>query len=122
MSKGHGSRQRDILAKLQQHRDHPRDYNAWLAKTRPWFRGADADERHAYYVKWYTDHNPEWVTLRELAGCDPRSRSFNDRPNWSDVESIRRAVRKLESEGLVETKMIWRNQHGQKQLGVRLAR
>jgi hypothetical protein len=38
----------------------------------------------------------------------------------SDVEATRRAVRKLEAAGLVETTMIYRNDQGQRQIGVRL--
>jgi hypothetical protein len=39
----------------------------------------------------------------------------------SDVESTRRAVRKLEAAGLFETRMIYRNDRGIRQIGVRLA-
>jgi len=39
----------------------------------------------------------------------------------SDVESTRRAVRKIEAAGLVETRMIYRNDRGMRQIGVRLA-
>jgi hypothetical protein len=104
MSKGLGKRQRDILAKLAQHRDTPPDYNH---DSRYW-----PEEMQRYS----RDRYPEWMTVRELAGVDPG----RWRPDWSDVESTRRAVRKLEAAGLVETRYVWRNQYGQRQIGVRL--
>jgi hypothetical protein len=114
MSKGLGRRQREILRKLEHYRDHPPDYNGvWL---RNWRTG---EQVYHEYPKWRHDHYPEWMTVRELAGL-----RVNDLhcARTSDVENTRRAVRKLEAAGLVETKMIWRNDHGQCQIGVRLAR
>ena len=98
MSKGLRKRQRDILAKLAEHRDNPPDYNARL------------------WHEYYRDKYPTWMTVKELAGINPYERF-----RWSDVELTRRAVRKLEAAGLVETRLIWRNEMGQRQLGVRLA-
>ena len=98
MSKGLGKRQRDILAKLAEHRDNPPDYNARL------------------WHEYYRDKYPAWMTVKELAGFKPYERF-----RWSHVELTRRAVRKLEAAGLVETRLIWRNEMGQRQLGVRLA-
>jgi hypothetical protein len=113
MSKGLGQRQRDILAKLAQHRDDPPDYNG------SWFKHYKTGERiYREKPQWMHDRYPQWMTVRELAGLPP-----HDFHCWysSDVEATRRAVRTLEAAGLVETKMIWRNQRGQRQIGVRLA-
>jgi hypothetical protein len=112
MSKGLGARQRDILAKLAQHRDYPADYNGfWFIhrKTGRWTYGEHPKHRH--------DRYPEWMTVRELAGLTLNETHCH---RASDIESTRRAVRTLEAAGLVETKKIWRGDHGQAQIGVRL--
>jgi hypothetical protein len=70
------------------------------------------------YPKRMHDQYPEWMTVRELAGLSAHERHFG---HSSDIEATRRAVRKLEAAGLVETKMVWRNERGQCQIGVRLA-
>jgi hypothetical protein len=113
MSKGLGQRQRDILAKLAQHRDHPPDYNG------RWHKHYKTGER-IYSEKPQRTHDryPQWMTVRELAGLSPNDMHCH---YSSDVEATRRAVRTLEAAALVETKMIRRNQGGQRQIGVRLA-
>ena len=120
MSRGYGKRQRDILAKLAQHRDNPPDYNRRLGLM---IRGDDpqAVERLRLYVEHHVDRYPQWMPVAELAG---KRRPRNGRPytDASDVAAIRRAVRNLEAAGLVETRYIWRNNRGQRQIGVRLLR
>jgi hypothetical protein len=132
MSKGLGKRQRDILAKLAEHRDNPPDYNGrWYTHIRTgerMYRAVPESRRDRY---------PEWMTVAELAGrTRERELARIVRPlvsRWrgelstrllreysSGVESTRRAVRKLEAAGLVETRWISRNNVGQRQLGVRL--
>jgi hypothetical protein len=131
VSKGLGRRQREILAKLADHRDNPPDYNGWWLRQRvirlDRREGAPAQLAwepldppvYREKPKWMHDQNPDWMTVRELAGL-----AVSDLHSWhsSDVEATRRAVRKLEAAGLVETKMIWRNEKGQCQIGVRLTR
>jgi hypothetical protein len=123
MSKGLGSRQRDILAKLTQHRDHPPDYNGrWQHRRMIAVDGQPQWEQldppvYCEYPGWMRDPYPEWMTVRELAGL--RVEDLHCRRS-SDVEATRRAVRKLEAAGLVETKPIWRHGRGQRQIGVRL--
>jgi hypothetical protein len=129
MSRGLGKRQREILEKLEHHRDHPRDYNGVWQRHRAVRIDRSQSPRKlvmepldppVYHEKpeYRRDRFPEWMTVRELAGL--RSNDFHDHHS-SAVEATRRAVRTLEAAGLVQTKMIWRNNHGQKQLGVRLA-
>jgi hypothetical protein len=89
VSRGLGRRQRDILARLADHRE----------------------------LNHYTNRPPQWVTVRELAGLHAAD------PYWhhaSQVEATRRAVRGLEAAGLVETRLIHRDDRNQPQLGVRL--
>jgi hypothetical protein len=132
MSRGPGRRQREILAMLAAHRDHPTDYDAHL---RRWLELARADaavaavdfrehtghrrriEDAERLVRSHADRYPEWVTVRELAGLRADDTHTDNRP---DVEATRRAVRALEAAGLVEVRLIHRNQRGQRQLGVRL--
>jgi hypothetical protein len=99
MPKGLGKRQRDILAKLAEHRDNPPNYNP------------------SSLSKWRHDKYPEWMTVRELAGPSANAMHCH---HLSDVESTRRAVRKLEVAGLVQTQMIRRDERGMRQIGVRL--
>lgn len=128
MSRGLGSRQREILAKLAAHRDNPPDYNGYWQHHK--CVGTDRSvtphrfiyeplKRPRYHEKpkWMHDRHPEWMTVRELAGLRPNDLHCHAS---SDVEATRRAVRKLEIAGLVDTKMIWRNQRGQRQLAARL--
>ena len=121
------------LAELAAHRDHPRDYDAHLRRrvelaradvavaavdrrpAGPAWRRVEKAERLA---RSHADRYPEWVTVRELAGLRDGDTHIDNRP---DVEATRRAVRALEAAGLVEVRMIHRNEHGQAQLGVRLA-
>jgi hypothetical protein len=119
MSKGLGKRQREVLEKLEQHRDHPPDYNE---------RAREAAEHHPEIrervLRHCSEEYPEWMTVTELAGgtCG----WWGVHPDPSDRASVYRAVRKLEALGLVETKHIWRKHwgwkigDGAKQLGVRL--
>src|SRR6516165_12152389 len=112
MSKGLGKRQRDILAKLAEHRANPPDYNGNGSWHKHWKTGKPI---YSELPKSRHDQYPGWMTMRELAGLP-----VNDMHNWhsSDVESTRRAVHKLEAAGLVETTTICRNQRGQCQIGV----
>ena len=121
------------LAELAAHRDHPRDYDTHLRRrvelaradvavaavdrrpAGPAWRRVEKAERLA---RSHADRYPEWVTVRELAGLRDGDTHIDNRP---DVEATRRAVRALEAAGLVEVRMIHRNEHGQAQLGVRLA-
>jgi hypothetical protein len=133
MTRGLGRRQREILAKLAAHRDHPTDYDAWLRRHveraraavavaavehRPAGRARRRIEEAERLARSHADRYPEWVTVRELAGLRDGDTHIDNRP---DVEATRRAVRALEAAGLVEVRMIHRNEHGQAQLGVRLA-
>jgi hypothetical protein len=109
VSKGLGRRQREILAKLANHRDNPPDYNGHDSWHKHWKTG---EPMYSELPKSRYDQYPEWMTVRELADLP-----VNDF-HRSDVESTRRAVHKLEVAGLVETTMICRNQQGQPQIGV----
>jgi hypothetical protein len=133
MSRGPGRRQREILAKLAAHRDHPTDYDAHLRRAVELARAAAAVdavnrgqpahhhrrrvEEAERLARTHADRYPEWLTVRELAGLRPDDPHTAHRP---DVEATRRAVRSLQAAGLVEVRMIHRNQRGQSQLGVRL--
>ena len=133
VSRGLGHRQREILAELAAHRDHPRDFDAHLRREVDLARAAAAVaavdrgqpahhhrtrvEEAEHHAARYADRYPEWLTVRELAGLRPDDTHTANRP---DVEATRRAVRALEAAGLVEVRTIHRNERGQAQLGVRL--
>ena len=118
MSKGLGARQRDVLAKLAQHQDNPPDYDAQTRRVVERWRDRELAER---YLRSRTERYPEWMTVAELAGQRLKRFDGTFTSDPSDVESTRRAVRKLEVVGLVETRWVWRHGlNGQRQLGVRL--
>jgi ribosomal protein S19E (S16A) len=115
MSKGLGKRQRDILAKLAQHRENPPDYNGH------WFTHIRTGERtYRQRPEWAHDRYPEWMTVSELARIPSPRRGRPPTTTHSDAESTRRAVRTLEAAGLVQTRIIYRNNRGFRQIGVRL--
>jgi hypothetical protein len=89
MSRGLGHRQRAILAHLAAHHE--------LARR--------------------TDREPQWVTLRELAGLLAADLY---RHHHAEVESTRRALRGLAAAGLIELALVRPEWAAQTQLGARL--
>lgn len=119
MSKGLGRRQRDILAKLAAHHDNPPDYNGSWVEQHKLERDDNGVQHwhgtgewvHHKHPEWMHDRYPQWMTVAELVSVN----------RDADVESTRRAVRNLETAGLVETRYIWRGgQRGQRHIGIQL--
>jgi hypothetical protein len=111
MSKGLGARQRAILAKLAEHRDNPPDYTpqrfARLPNGRLGMQDIPAHE-WSEHMHDMVRQRREWTTVQQLAHPGTAS----------DIESTRRAVHKLETAGLIETRTItW---YGPHRLGARL--
>ena len=64
-----------------------------------------------------TGREPQWVTLRELAGLVAAEAYRHHR---AEVESTRRALRGLAAAGLVELALVRLDGSAQQQLGARL--